>query len=308
MRRQFAKILCERAQRDPTLVLLVGDIGYGVFEEFSSSFPDRYFNVGIAEQNSIGLMSGLSKEGYFPVFFTIIPFLLYRPFEFIRNDLLINERSGLLVGVGAGLSYGALGPTHHAVEDLAVCSALPGLFVYSPSTVKSMQVSSNYILEQKRGLSYLRLGKREEFESTMDRYNVLNLVRSTHHADSVSNSKVLIISYGDTAIGAIHSLSDFVKSGVVCMVSLDRIQPLPEKELLAYANTASCILIIEEQLNGSGIYRLICELLFRNKLDKKLVLVNLKQDYVKKVGSSVELQEEMSLSGTVLRELVEGLI
>ena len=162
MRNAFVAKLTELARINEKIVLLVGDIGFGVFENFKKEFPKRYFNLGIAEQNSIGVASGLAKEGFFPVFYTIIPFLLYRPFEQIRNDLCINRRDALLVGVGAGLSYGALGPTHHALEDIGVMSTLPEMRIYTPSSPAMVGKSLELAITKGLGPAYLRLGKNGE--------------------------------------------------------------------------------------------------------------------------------------------------
>lgn len=308
MRREFAKRLCEQAQRDKSLVLLVGDIGYGVFEEYKSSFPNRYFNVGIAEQNSIGLMSGLSKEGFFPIFFTIIPFLIYRPLEFIRNDLLINDRSGLLVGVGTGLAYGGLGPTHHAVEDLAVCRALPSLTVYAPSTIESLGHIMENVFEKQKGITYLRLGKREETRNEFGKTFFGKGVQITRGGRTGGARNLVIISYGDTALGILDTLKDYVGNGSVTLITLEKIQPIPEEELLDHLSIASKILIVEEQFNGSGIYEQICEFLYRNRVEKEILLANLGDLYVSKVGSSAELLSDFSLTGPGLRNLVDGLL
>jgi transketolase len=309
MRRQFAKYLCESAERDPTLILLVGDIGFGVFEDFRSSFPDRYLNVGIAEQNSIGVMSGLSKEGLFPIFFTIIPFLLYRPLEFIRNDLLVNQRSGLLVGVGAGLSYGPLGPTHHATEDLSVCQALPSLTVLSPSTVESMNCSLEQVFRRKSGISYLRLGKREEVSLNLNKTNTAAGLQFVGNSNSFLRvSKLLIVSYGDTALGVIETLSGYIEKGVISIVVIEQLQPLPEKKLLEYILNAEKVLVVEEQLNGSGIYNVLCEIIVRNGLNVGIAVANLGNSYIERVGNSRELLEEKSLYGKKLIERVEDLI
>lgn len=308
MRRQFARYLCESAERDPTLILLVGDIGFGVFEEFRSSFPDRYLNVGIAEQNSIGIMSGLSKEGLFPVFFTIIPFLLYRPLEFIRNDLLINQRSGLLVGVGAGLSYGPLGPTHHATEDLSICRALPSLTVLSPSTVESMNLSLEQVFRRKSGISYLRLGKREEVSLNLNEDSPAADLQFVGNSKSLRVSKVFIVSYGDTALGVIDTLIGYIEKGVISIVVIEQLQPLPEKKLLEYISNAEKVLVVEEQLNGGGIYNALCEIIVRNRLNVEIAVANIGDSYIERVGNSKELLEEKSLYGKKLIERVEGLV
>src|SRR3954465_14621871 len=123
MRNAFRDTLLETADRRDDMVLLVGDIGFGVFEPFIARHPDRYFNLGIAEANMIGTSAGLALNGWLPVVYTIVPFLVMRPFEQIRVDLSIQNLKAVLAGVGAGLAYGNLGPTHHSIEDLAlICS------------------------------------------------------------------------------------------------------------------------------------------------------------------------------------------
>lgn len=306
MRRAFAKYLCEVADQDSSIFLLVGDIGFGVFDEFRFSHPNQYLNVGIAEQNAIGLVSGLSKEGFFPVFFTIIPFLIYRPFEFIRNDLLINQRNALLVGVGTGLSYGPLGPTHHAVEDLAVVRALPTLNVCSPSTLNTLQANMAKILYKKKGVTYLRLGKNEEKKFEFTHSQEGDAIQVTSNFKSQIQSKILIISYGDTISGVLDAIPDYVENGIVSIISIERLQPFPEKEIIKYLVRANKILIIDEQLTGSGIINSMYAVASKYEIDKKIISLNLGNDYIQTVGSSKDLLNSKNLSGNGLRKIVES--
>ena len=121
MRNAFVNQLETFVAKDERVILLVGDIGFGVFENFQKKFPNKFINMGIAEQNMISVASGLAKEGFRPVVYTIIPFLTMRGFEQIRVDLCMHDRNVLLVGVGGGFSYDILGPTHHALEDMQLC-------------------------------------------------------------------------------------------------------------------------------------------------------------------------------------------
>jgi transketolase len=163
MRNAFVKALEKEALCNDKLILLVGDIGFGVFERFQEDFPKRFINMGIAEQNMVSVASGLAKEGYFPVVYTIIPFLTMRAFEQIRVDVCLHDRNLLLGGVGGGYSYDILGPTHHALEDLALMRALPNMKIFTPSAPSHIESIANEVFKSS-GPKYLRLGKNGEKE------------------------------------------------------------------------------------------------------------------------------------------------
>jgi transketolase len=166
MRNAFVKQLEAEAKLNDRLILLVGDIGFGVFEQFQQEFPNRFINMGIAEQNMISVASGLAKEGFHPVVYTIVPFLTMRAFEQIRIDVCLHSRDILLVGVGGGYAYDVLGPTHHSLEDVSIMRSLPGMEIYTPSAPSHIQYINASIF-RKSGPKYLRLGKNgeKEFES-----------------------------------------------------------------------------------------------------------------------------------------------
>lgn len=163
MRNAFVKALEKEAEDNDKLILLVGDIGFGVFERFQEDFPKRFINMGIAEQNMVSVASGLAKEGYFPVVYTIIPFLTMRAFEQIRVDVCLHNRNLLLVGVGGGYSYDILGPTHHALEDLALMRTLPNMRIFTPSAPSHIASVADEVFRS-AGPRYLRLGKNGEKE------------------------------------------------------------------------------------------------------------------------------------------------
>ena len=120
MRDAFNKKITQLAEQDPELLLLTADIGFQVFDEFRKKFGKRFINVGVAEANMVGMSSGLTLNNKKPFIYTIIPFLIMRAFEQIRTDLCIQNLSVRLVGVGGGVSYGTLGPTHHAIVDMGI--------------------------------------------------------------------------------------------------------------------------------------------------------------------------------------------
>jgi len=173
MRNIFIRELTKRAIIDPRIVLITGDLGYGVLDDFRNSCPNQFFNAGIAEQSMISLAGGISTLGFRTFVYSIANFPTFRALEQIRNDVSYMNQPVTIVSVGAGLSYGTHGYTHHAVEDLAILHALPNLDIYSPSTESEVAWVLNEILI-KNNPAYLRLGVLEpELEG------VLSIISST---------------------------------------------------------------------------------------------------------------------------------
>jgi transketolase len=133
MRKAFVETLVELADADGRLLLLTGDLGYTVVEPFARRFPGRFFNVGVAEQNMIGVATGLADAGFVPFVYSIATFASLRPYEFIRNGPVLHRLPVRVVGVGGGFDYGPQGATHHALEDIALMRVHPGLTVIAPA-------------------------------------------------------------------------------------------------------------------------------------------------------------------------------
>jgi transketolase len=161
MRNQFVHDLVLRAESDDRIVLVVGDLGYGVVEPFSERFPDRFFNSGVAEQNMMGLAAGLASEGYHVFVYSIANFPIFRCAEQIRNDVCYHNLSVTVVAVGGGLAYGNLGYSHHAVQDYAFMRSLPNMKILSPGDPNEVSHCLDHIFNNP-GPSYLRLGKAGE--------------------------------------------------------------------------------------------------------------------------------------------------
>ena len=161
LRTAFIDTLRELARIDDRIFLLTADMGYSVFETFRDEFPDRFLNTGIAEQNTIGVAAGLASRGKIVFVYSIIPFVTMRCFEQVRLDLAYNFMNVKLVGVGAGLTYGSLGSSHHALEDIAIMRSLPDMTVLCPGdpieTRELIKRSFEY-----EGPVYIRLGKNGE--------------------------------------------------------------------------------------------------------------------------------------------------
>ena len=161
MRTNFINQLIEEARENDRIFLLVGDIGYHVIEPFAEEFPDRFLNVGIAEQNMAGIAAGLSMTGYNVYFYSIGNFPTLRCLEQIRNDISYHNANVKIVAVGGGYAYGSLGATHQATEDIGAIRVLPNMVVATPGdpieACAITKLSANY-----EGPMYIRLGKAGE--------------------------------------------------------------------------------------------------------------------------------------------------
>jgi transketolase len=161
MRTTFIQTLCEIAERDERVWLLTADLGYSVLEPFAERFPSRFLNVGVAEQNMIGVAAGLAHSGKMPFVYSIANFPTLRCFEQIRNDVCYHEANVKIVAVGGGFAYGAQGYTHHGVEDLGVMRLLPNMIVVAPGDPVETR-GATLAMAAHRGPCYLRLGKARE--------------------------------------------------------------------------------------------------------------------------------------------------
>ncbi len=161
MRNAFIQELVTLARQHPQIALIVGDLGYSVIEPFADEFPDRFINAGVAEQNMTGLAAGMASEGYHVFTYSIANFPTFRCAEQIRNDVAYHKLPVTVVAVGGGLAYGALGYSHHAVQDYSLMRTLPNMLIAAPADPMETRACMRYLVENP-GPSYLRLGKAGE--------------------------------------------------------------------------------------------------------------------------------------------------
>jgi transketolase len=161
MRNNFIATLADVAAENPKIWLLAGDLGYSVLEPFAARFPDRYLNMGVAEQNMAGVAAGIALSGNTVFIYSIGNFPTLRCLEQIRNDVCYHGADVKVVAVGAGFAYGSQGYTHHAIEDVAIMSTLPGMEVFVPCDPIEARLATQAIAASGRP-SYLRLSRAGE--------------------------------------------------------------------------------------------------------------------------------------------------
>lgn len=158
MRMVFAQTLTELARQDKDICIVTPDMGYSILDCFEKEFPDRFFNVGIAEQNAVSMAAGLALSGKKPYVYSIIPFVTMRCFEQIRVDVAYMNTNVKLVGVGAGFEYGSAGYTHQGVEDLSVMRCLPNMIVCGAGDNREMEEIVKQSAQIKTPM-YMRIGR-----------------------------------------------------------------------------------------------------------------------------------------------------
>jgi transketolase len=161
MRSAFIEELTRLARIDRNIVLVVGDLGFGVVGKFAEELPAQFVNAGVAEQNMTGLAAGMAMSGRTVLTYSIANFPVIRCLEQIRNDVCYHDANVKIVAVGGGMAYGSLGMTHHATEDLAIMRAMPNMVVLAPNDPVEAKLATRAAVEH-RGPVYLRLGKQGE--------------------------------------------------------------------------------------------------------------------------------------------------
>jgi transketolase len=256
VRRALTKALCELADADPRVVLFTADLGFMVLEEFAKSHPSRFFNVGVAEANMIGLATGLAASGFIPFTYSIATFASMRCYEQIRNGPVLHGLPVRVVGVGGGFEYGHAGYTHHALEDLGIARIQPGLTVIAPADhlQASAAIHTTYDLP---GPIYYRLGKRDDY--------VLPGLEGRFRLGRVetirTGSDILMLTLGSISTETVKAAGLLALQGVeatICVVS--SLRPAPLEDLVELLARFRVTVTVEEHYSDGGLGSLVCEI------------------------------------------------
>jgi transketolase len=291
MRDDFIAELAELAARDERVVLLTGDLGYMVLDVFSSRFPDRFFNVGVAEQNMVGMATGLAEAGYVPFVYSIATFASLRPYEFIRNGPVLHELPVRVVGVGGGFDYGFNGITHFALEDYAVMRTQPGLTVVSPADSPQARAAVHATREL-AGPIYFRIGKRGTPVPGLDGRFRLGEVQLIGEGGDVA-----LIAIGSVAGEARRAAELLAEEGIAATVAVvSTFNPSPVEGLAELLGGVSLAVSVEAHYLNGGLGSLVAETIAERGLNTRLVRTGV--DVVPRglAGSQEYLEDRFGLS------------
>jgi len=301
VRNAFVEALTELAERDPRVVLLTGDLGFTVLEPFAERFPDRFYNVGVAEQNMIGVATGLAEAGLIPFAYSIATFASMRGYEFIRNGPVLHELPVRIVGVGGGLDYGHNGATHYALEDIGVLRLQPDLAVIVPADRDHARNALAQTYEHP-GPVYYRVAKGGapivgldgRFE--LGRLEVLRAGRD-----------VALIAVGPIVGEAISAAEQLASNGIDAGVSLvSSFNPAPEDELAELLSGVDLAVTVESHYATGGLGTVVAEVIAGGGLATRLLRCGIRGLPRGLTGSQAFLEDQHGISAARIVETAKA--
>jgi len=290
--------LVEMGKNNPNLILMTGDLGYSVLEKFQEQFPNQFINAGVAEQNMIGVASGMALAGKTVFVYSIANFPSLRCLEQIRNDLCYHNANVKIISIGAGFTYGSAGYTHHGIEDMAILRALPNIRVYTPADIRETKASLEnamlyscpcYIRLDKGGSDVLHDGEIKSVE------RVLPIIEN--------NSDISILTTGTITHFVYTILKE--KKLAFSLYSVPVIKPMDIQGISSIVKKSKKIFTVEEhQLDGgfgSAILEKIHELFFKGEITKIPLVHRLGfRDFIPKlVGDQNHFRDLLSIEITL---------
>lgn len=290
------------AATDPRVVLLTGDLGYTVLEPFAQAFPDRFYNAGVAEQNMVGVATGLAESGFVPFVYSIATFATLRSYEFIRNGPIAHMLPVRIVGVGGGFDYGSAGFTHYSLEDLSVMRTQPGITVIAPADHEqtSAALAATWNLP---GPIYFRIGKEEllTVPGLDGRFN-LGLPETVRDGD-----QLVIVAIGSTATTAVAAAEQLAARGLnASVVVVSTLNPASSESLINVLSGFPIAISIEAHYINGGVGSLLAELIAENQLACRLVRCGVREMPHGRTGSSAFMDHLYGISKEALVDVALG--
>ncbi len=296
MRNAFAQELVECAARDERVILLAGDIGNRLFDAFQARFPGRFFNCGVAEANMMSMAAGLALGGLRPVVYTIAPFVTYRCYEQIKIDVCYNAAPVVIVGVGAGLGYAGLGPTHHSLEDIAALRVLPDMSVVCPADAHETRAALRDALSAPRPI-YLRIGKKGEplVHATEPPFRIGEALPLRTGVD------VALLSTGTILPDVLAAADQLYKHDVdVGVVHFHTVKPLDAAALRRLATTCKLLVTVEEHSLIGGFGSAVAEWMADEGVGRRLVRMGTPDAFFHEAGETEHARHRLGLSSEAI--------
>jgi transketolase len=303
MRTAFIKTLFDLAQEDERIMLVVGDLGFGVVTEFMKHLPNQFVNAGVAEQNMTGMAAGMALCGKKAFTYSIANFPTLRCLEQIRNDICYHDADVKVVSVGGGMAYGSLGISHHATEDLAILRALPNITVVAPGDPVEARLATQALV-QHDGPAYLRLGRNGEdilhAEDPPFQLGKAILLRQ--------GGDITLIATGSLLQEALRAADTLDGLGLnACVLSMHTIKPLDKDAVLAAATDTDAIFTIEEHSIIGGLGGAVAETLLEADIRPRYFRrIGLQGEFSSIVGDQDYLRTQFGLDAVGIVDTVKA--
>ena len=305
MRDHFISSLTEIAQKNNNIILITGDLGFGVLDNFIEKYPKQFINTGVAEQNMTGIASGLGMDGKTVFTYSVGNFNTLRCLEQIRNDACYHNSNVNIVSVGGGFSYGALGYSHHATEDIAIMRAIPNLRVFSPCDFWEIQEITKQVVEL-GGVNYIRIDKSSAGNT---RKNDEDFIVGKGRV-LTDGTDLTIIATGGIVELALEAQKKLNSSGISCkVVSMHTIKPIDKNLIIDCVKNTGALVTLEEHSLIGGLGSAVSEILMQESVyPKRFKMMGLDSSFSTIVGSQSYLRKYNDLDTSSIIKCVKKLL
>lgn len=296
MQKAYLMALYELAAKDKRVLSVLADSGTGYDELFRREFPNQLFDFGIAEEHMVGAAAGMASCGKIPFVYTAGAFLAYRSLEFIRDDICFQNLNVKIVGMGSGLAWSTLGPSHHTTEDISVLRAIPNLTIFSPAcpSEAGQVVKAAYEID---GPVYIRLGMNAEpeiYDEEMEFVIGKNVLLR-------EGEKIALFSTGSLTSEVLKAVDMLKEQGIQCsLYHVPTIKPFDTESVKEAAKTHNRLVTIEEHNVYGGLGSIVSEVVAENGLAVRVQRIGLQDVFAKGYGTHHEVRVQNGLDADSL--------
>ena len=300
MQKAFLQTLYDLAEEDRNVLMLSADNGIEFDKLFKRDFQQQYIEFGIAECNMVGAAAGLASYGKIPFVHTASNFLAYRAYEFIRNDVCVQNANVKIVGFGSGLANSTLGPSHHSTEDIGVLYSLPNLTILSVSSPLETEqaIKEAYLI---KGPVYIRIGLVGEPEIQE------NLPENIFKKNNIirDGGDVIVFSTGSIISEVLAAADLLQESGVSAkVINVNKIKPFHKESLIEVCAGISNIVTVEEHNVYGGLGSIIADIMVQEGIGGELLKIGLHDCFAKGYGTQYDVQNQNGLDRVGISESI----
>jgi len=289
--------------KNKDIFFLTGDLGYTAVEKIQEKYPGRFINVGVAEQNMIGIAAGLALTGKKVYVYSIIAFLILRAFEHIRDDLCYQDLDVTLIGIGSGLSYGYLSSTHFALEDIAIMRALPNMTIISPADEIEARSAVSHLVTYAHP-TYIRIGKKNEPVVYTKKNTSFKLGVPTVLKKGTLDCIIFVTGSITIEVLKAHELLSHKNNLQCTVINISTIKPLILKSIEKKIVKAKCIITVEEHGQVGGLGSFIGEYLLQKKYHSDFYCINTGTEFIKTLGSQSYLRKKLGIDAVGIAQKI----
>lgn len=300
MRNAFMDTVMDSCRSRDDIFIVSGDAGLGVFDEFKVTNAESFLNLGIAEQNMIGFTAGLSLTGFKVYAYNIIPFVLYRCYEQVRNDICYQKLPVTLVGIGSGVTYAPGGMTHYSVEDIGIAQTLPNFTIISPADPVEAMLAAHFSL-QADGPVYVRLAKRGE--PTLHLGNDFDI--TLPHVIK-EGADIAILFHGSISVEVMKAYEVLAGDGIYPLViSIPMLNPLHTERLLDLLKNIKHVVSVEEHFENCGLGNILRKVALDSRSSWRLTVLGIPFRFIHEVKDADGMRTHFGISSPAIVQTVK---